>query len=207
MKPRLLDLFCCAGGGAMGYNRAGFEVVGVDIEPQPNYPFEFHQADAMTFPLDGFDMIHASPPCQDHSTLGHEKRGTGWMLGATIERLKAHGHPWVVENVVGGSVRMDGWWFTLCGSMFPTTLQIRRHRRFGSSHLLLAPSCRHSNERPFTVTGHGSGVEWESKHSRQPSIEQGKELMGMPWATWEEVTQAIPPAYTEWIGSHMLERL
>ena len=99
--PRLLDLFSGAGGAAVGYARAGFEVVGVDNRPQPHYPYEFHQADAMTFPLDGFDAIHASPPCQDHSDLSSRvgKHGTGWMLDATRDRLTAHGAPYVIENV------------------------------------------------------------------------------------------------------------
>src|SRR5215469_14098562 len=92
--PRLLDLFCGAGGAAMGYHRAGFDVTGVDIKPQPRYPFTFIQADAMTYPLDGFDAIHASPPCQDHMRTPNpfqKTHGTAWMLPATRARLSAGG--------------------------------------------------------------------------------------------------------------------
>ena len=104
MKPRLLDLFCGAGGAARGYQLAGFHVTGVDIAPQPRYAGdEFFRADAMTFPLDGYDAIHASPPCQDHSSLrgmwNARHHGTGWMLAATRERLRAWGGPYVIENV------------------------------------------------------------------------------------------------------------
>src|SRR5580698_6854972 len=152
-KRRLLDLFCGAGGAAMGYAQAGFEVVGVDHLPQPHYPFEFHQGDAMTWPLDGFAAIHASPPCQDHSSLSaqQDEHGTGWMLAATIERLQPLSVPWIVENVVGPTVVMGGWWFVLCGSSFD--LGVRRHRRFGSNTLMLPPGCRHDLQpRPIDVT-------------------------------------------------------
>jgi DNA (cytosine-5)-methyltransferase 1 len=100
-RPRLLDLFSGAGGAAMGYHRAGFDVVGADLAPQPRYPFEFVQADAMTYPLDGFDAIHASPPCQDHSPLKARagEHGNGWMLDATLARLADSPAVWVVENV------------------------------------------------------------------------------------------------------------
>jgi site-specific DNA-cytosine methylase len=132
-RPRLLDLFCGAGGAAVGYHRAGFDVVGVDIDPQPRYPFEFHQADAMTYPLDGFDAIHASPPCKDHSTLRtmHAGHNTGWMLAATIERLEG----------------------------------------------------------------------------RKATPAEAREAMGIDWMTHREIAQAIPPAYTEFIGRQLLAHL
>src|SRR3989304_5094805 len=104
MKPKLLDLFCGAGGAAMGYHRAGFDVVGVDIKPQPHYPFEFHQADAMTWPLDGFDAIHASPPCPGSSRLRRLPwlKGREWplLIPGVRRRLVAAGVPWVIENVM-----------------------------------------------------------------------------------------------------------
>src|SRR3989338_9102679 len=108
---RLLDLFCGAGGAAMGYSRAGFtEIVGVDIKPQPRYPFTFIQADAMTYPLDGFDAIHASPPCHKYSTVGKQsakKLGTIYsdLVGPIRERLEAAGVPYVIENVMGAPLR------------------------------------------------------------------------------------------------------
>jgi DNA (cytosine-5)-methyltransferase 1 len=107
VKPRLLDLFCGAGGCSVGYHRAGFEVVGVDINPQPNYPYEFHQADAMTYPLDGFDAIHASPPCQAHSAMSvmWNAREHPDLVAATRARLVATGLPYVIENVASSRRR------------------------------------------------------------------------------------------------------
>src|SRR4030043_482980 len=98
-RPRLLDLYCKAGGAAMGYHWAGFEVVGVDIEPQPHFPFEFHQADALTYPLDGFDAYHASPPCQGYSVCTPEHTKGNWpkLINPIRERLKATGKPYVIE--------------------------------------------------------------------------------------------------------------
>src|SRR5574337_20985 len=127
MKPRLLDLFCCAGGCAMGYHRAGFDVVGVDINPQQRYPFEFHQADAMTFDLSGFDAIHASPPCQAYTVLGGREDLSHYpdLVDAVRERLQASGKPWIIENVPGAPLRDP---ITLCGAMFG--LRRYRHRLF-----------------------------------------------------------------------------
>src|SRR5215467_2745179 len=125
-RPKLIDLGCGAGGAAMGYHRAGFDVTGVDIRPQPRYPFTFCLGDAMSWPLDGFDVIHASPPCQDHSSLKiNGLHGTGWMLEATIARLIDQAAPWIVENVGTARMRAD---FTLCGTMFD--LNTFRHRKF-----------------------------------------------------------------------------
>lgn len=151
---RVLDLFCGAGGASVGYHRGltdlGYdvEIVGVDIDPQPNYPFTFVQADATTYPLDGFDLIHASPPCQAY--VGWQNiataRGTDNDHPRHIEPLRArltdHGTPWVIENVVGAP--LDG--VLLCGTMFG--LGVQRHRRFESSELILRPpaSCQHTGD-------------------------------------------------------------
>ncbi len=145
-RPRLLDLFCGAGGAAVGYARVGFEVVGVDIKPQPNYPFEFHQADAMTFELSGWDAIHASPPCQDHSTLSHlqGEHGTGWMLAQTIDELGINGAPFVVETVPGSGPERGGQWGQLCCSA--VGLGVRRHRLFRSNRALLSLPCEHERQ-------------------------------------------------------------
>lgn len=209
-RPRLLDLFCGAGGAGMGYHRAGFEVVGVDIKPQPDYPFEFHQADAMDYPLDGFDVIHASPPCQDHSVTRHqyEPLGTAWVLDATIRRLKDSGRTWVVENVAGPTVEMAGWWFTLCGTMFG--LNLRRHRRFGSSALFLAPACDHDSF-PLAISGVGHNEQghvyrkYAERGLKPPGFAERRAIMEVPWITNREaMAQVVPPAYSEWIGRQLV---
>ena len=207
--PRLLDLFSGAGGAAMGYHRAGFDVVGVDIKPQPRYPFEFHLGDAMTYPLEGFDVIHASPPCQDHSKLRWVagEHGTGWMLDGMLARLAAQPALWVVENVESAPMRAD---FLLCGEQFG--LRTVRHRRFTIDPrfpclLAVPPHPRH--KRPTST--------WE----RRKQLEAGYNIsvtgdvgtylgplcMGIDWMTGDELSQAIPPAYTEYIGRQLLEHL
>jgi DNA (cytosine-5)-methyltransferase 1 len=194
--PRLLDLFCGAGGAAMGYHRAGFDVVGVDIAPQPNYPFEFHLADAMTWPLAGFDAIHASPPCQDHmrSPLPQQREhGTGWMLDGTRQRLTRAGVPWIIENVPGAAMRAD---LKLCGCMFGLP-NLKRERWFETSwHAFeLRPPCQHRGPT-LTVTGSG-GNRWGAIWA--PVAEQ-RRAMGIDWMTSRELSQAIPPAYTQYVG-------
>lgn len=218
-RPRLLDLFSGAGGAAMGYHRAGFDIVGVDNVRQPNYPFEFHQADAMTYPLDGFDAIHASPPCHDHSTVTGRNRkangwkGTGWMLTGTIERLLELQVPWVVENVEGARMPSHVYSLRLCGSSF--ALDVRRHRKFASNLLMLSPFCAHHTQVPrfrsldsrrpdgslATVVGvHG--------HLNYPGEKELREqAMGIDWMTTAELSQAIPPAYTQWIGEQLMSHL
>ena len=199
MKPRLLDLFCGAGGAGMGYHLAGFEVVGVDLSPQKHYPFEFHQADALTFPLEGFDAIHASPPCQAYSTASHRSDHPDLYV-AVRDRLEAFGVPWVIENVIGAPYRSG---VILCGSMFG--LRVRRHRNFESSALIMRLPCDHSGDRPYTITGHAGAGDFE--HHRGASAEEGPRLLGCEWMTWDEATQAIPPAYTEFIGTQLLAQI
>lgn len=213
MRPRLLDLFCKAGGAAKGYADAGFEVVGVDIEPQPHYPYEFIQADVfelLTYPYHytrGLEIaaIHASPPCQEHSELSalqaSDAHQTGWMLQAAIQLLRQTHLPWIVENVGGARHALGGQWTVLCGSMFG--LQVRRHRLFRSSELLLAPSCRHGDQpEPIDVTGLGGPG---GRHRKPRDLAHAREVMGIDWMTRAELSQAIPPAYTRFLGEQLLE--
>lgn len=202
-RPRLLDLFCGAGGAGMGYHRAGFEVVGVDIKPQPRYPFEFHQADALTFPLAGFDAIHASPPCQAYSRMSNARPGTADKYPALVEevreRLLASGHPFVIENVEGAPLRNP---LTLCGTMF--NLRVYRHRLFETVPPIYFPpaACTHFVSMPRAGRFHPDG--WTSvagKTRLAPSLL----AMGIDWMrTAEELSESIPPAYTEWIGTQLL---
>lgn len=209
-QKRVLDLFCCAGGAGMGYARAGFEVVGVDINPQRNYPFEFHRADALEYPLDGFDVIHASPPCQHYSVL-NKAAGTTQnhpdLIGATRERIKDH--LYVIENVAGAPLSCP---FILCGSMFnlrtaDDKMELRRHRFFECSIMMLAPECRHTDRLTIGVYGHGTQKYLVEKLGRCTRIHEKREAMGIDWTNRDELSQAIPPAYTEWIGERLMEYL
>ena len=206
MKPRLLDLFCGAGGCSVGYARAGFQVVGVDIKPQPRYPYEFHRADAMTFDLDGFDVVHASPPCQRFSRTRHLRDAQGRtdttvdLLTPTLERLREWGGVWVVENVPGAPVPNP---VTLCGSAFG--LKVRRHRLFGSPLMLMGVRCRHT-ERPVGVYHRmADNIPHGGRTAR--TLTEARQVMGIDHMTWTELTQAIPPAYTEHIGAQLMDHL
>lgn len=204
--PRLLDLFCGGGGAAVGYHRAGFEVVGVDLVAQPRYPFEFHQADAITFPLDGFDAIHASPPCQFATRLA-SLRGANRhrdLLTPMRSRLQAEATvPWVIENVPGAPMRAD---VILCGTQFG--LGVWRHRLFefsSSPPFVLMPPCVHVG-RPIGVYGHPGGSSHRDGGTRG-LLSDWMRAMGIDWMSASELSQAIPPAYTEWIGSRLLEHV
>lgn len=194
----------------MGYHRAGFEVVGVDIKPQPHYPFEFHQADALTFPLDGFDAIHASPPCQAYSSATPRQHSHPDLYAPTRDLLVASGLPYAIENVIGAPY---GHGVFLCGSMFGLTVDgewIQRHRNFESSLFMFQPACQHpAGRRSLLVTGHAFIREARDidRHSRQGPFELAERLMGIDWMTRKELVQAIPPAYTEWIGRQLLAAL
>jgi len=160
----------------MGYRLAGFEVVGVDIRPQPRYPFEFHQGNALEFVADhagDFDVIHASPPCHDHSSLRSRSGtdGTAWLLQATRDALAAHPVT-VIENVEGAPMRAD---LVLCGSMFnlgSDGFVLRRHRLFESSLPLSAPGPDACAGRPAGGV-HGGGP-W--KRSDRPGIKFNAEI-------------------------------
>ena len=219
-KPRLLDLFCGAGGAARGYQRAGFYVIGVDVEPQPHYVGdEFIQADVLewwreTDFLD-FRAVHASPPCQHYSALAH-RNGNGAshpdLIPETRRLLERTGLPWVIENVEGAPLRDP---VKLCGTMFPG-LRVLRHRLFETSprwlyqpaHMLPHPLCYTRDKRK---ANYGRGDEWTDyvhvNGGGNCSVGAAADAMGIDWMTKAELNEAIPPAYTEWVGSRLLEAL
>jgi DNA (cytosine-5)-methyltransferase 1 len=182
----------------MGYHRAGFEVVGVDIKPQPRFPCAFVQADALEYVAQHgreFDAIHASPPCQAFTTArviyGREHPD---LLTPTRKMLEETGKPWVIENVPQAPMRAD---LVLCGSMFGQP-RLKRHRWFELSwpFFALVPACQHARKL-VSVFGHGGHV--------YPGVADWREVMGIDWMTRDELAQAIPPAYTEYIGRRILE--
>jgi DNA (cytosine-5)-methyltransferase 1 len=218
VRPRLLDLFCGAGGCTKGYQRAGFYVVGIDNRPQPNYcGDEFYEMEALTFlgrwlaesrddEVDdfAFDAIHASPPCQAYSSAGKAAMVTLGrtypdLYHATRELLEASGLPWVIENVTAAPSRSG---VILCGSMFG--LPIQRHRTFESSELLLCPAhCAHQPDA-ITVTGNSPQRWLRGKRKSVPPAEY-RAAMGIDWMLVRELVQAIPPAYTELIGQQLMQ--
>lgn len=226
-RPRALDLFCCAGGAGMGLHRAGFDVVGVDIKAQPRYPFEFHQGDALAFPVDGFDFIWASPPCQAHTAMKtmHNAKAHLDLIPETRAKLIASGIPYVIENVMGAPL-IDP--FTLCGTMFGLGVEdadLQRHRGFEPSFDIgLLPQCNHGgratiglygghvrNRKRRTIGIYGEGAR-DSRRKFDKGVSdftaaQGREAMGIDWMTLAELSQAIPPAYSEFIGRAALDHI
>jgi DNA (cytosine-5)-methyltransferase 1 len=203
----VLDLFCGAGGAAMGYHRAGFDVTGVDISPQPRYPFEFRQGDALdvfhSYPVwvENFDAIHASPPCQDYSrAMRHLAGDYPRLIGQVRDLLSATGLPWVIENVLGAPLpvqdTLDGsHGAELCGTMFG--LPVWRHRLFETSFPVALPrGCDHSAQpmnphRAIRPGGRTTEPAW-------------REAMGVGWMNRPEGRDAVPPAYTEYIGRQLM---
>lgn len=217
-RPRLLDLFCKAGGAGMGYSRAGFDVIGVDIEEQPNYPFEFWQADALEvleaggvgpWLIEDFDAIHASPPCQAYTSLRAlgKSAGTGAPELIAPVRLLLHGTglPYVIENVEGARGDMVEP-LRICGSSFH--LGVRRHRWFETNFPMMTLSCAHGSvPRPIAVYGDHPEDSKRDNLNRARTLQEGAEAMGIDWMTWAELTQAVPPAYTEFIGYALMAAL
>lgn len=207
MTPRLLDLFSKAGGCSMGYARVGFEVVGVDIEPQPRYPFEFHQGDALAFLIargHEFDAFAASPPCQAHSLA---QRIQGRAHRDYIREIRAlfrsFGKPYVIENVEGAPLEDP---ILLCGAMFPG-LRTYRHRLFESNLRLRVPA-HPDHAAPNTKMGRPPR-DGEFMHvvGNFSGVAQARVAMGIDWMTRDELREAIPPAYTAWIGRQLLSSL
>lgn len=220
-RPRLLDLYSCAGGAAVGYHRAGFDVVGVDINPQPRYPFEHHVGDALEFLAahgHEFDAIHASPPCQAYSVTRHSHSVEHpELIAPTRALLVASGRPYVIENVEGARLQLVDP-LLLCGSMFGlaaadqdgTPLALRRHRLFESNVWLMgAGGCVHDARLVGGVYGGGpmQRNRSEKRGGYTPHWSVQARLLDIDWMKHKELTQAIPPAYTEWIGSQLIRHL
>jgi DNA (cytosine-5)-methyltransferase 1 len=214
VRPRLLDLFCGAGGAAMGYHRAGFDVVGVDIAAQ-HYPFEFHRADALEYLAQHgreFDAVHASPPCQAYSTLRTMPTSNTRvdLVAATRQALQDNGRPWVIENVPGAPLHNP---VVLCGSMFGLQVDtsagpkmLRRHRLFETSGWDLWPPYACDHHGPVAGV-YGTGGGGAMTRGYKVTRDLAGELLGIDWMDQAGLAQAIPPAYTEHIGARLLAHI
>lgn len=216
-RPRLLDLFCCQGGASRGYVDAGFDVVGVDIDPQPRYPFEFVQADALEYLAEHgheFDAIHASPPCQAHTNaqkiMGRDHEdfiartrlmlyGLNWHRTINLDLPPI---PWVIENVPGSPLLRP---VELCGAMFG--LSTYRHRLFESNRTITVPP--HPVHEARTTKMGRAPIDGEFMHivGNFSGVDQARRIMGMPWANRDGLREAIPPSYTEHIGRQLIEAI
>jgi DNA (cytosine-5)-methyltransferase 1 len=207
-RPRLLDLFCGAGGAAMGYHRAGFDVVGVDIKPQPRYPFEFHQGNAMTWPLEGFDAIHASPPCYrwvSYPLTPEQRERHPDLLTPTRDRLAAWGRPYVIENVIRAPLQGAALY---CGAAMG--LKVIEHRKMEANWLLMSPGCacppNATTERGF-VNRRDHGPLAPGRKMPLRGARLWAEAAGLGHLSGTALKNAIPPAYTEYIGHQLVEHL
>ncbi|WP_433681201.1 DNA methylase [Nocardia sp. CA-119907] len=209
-RLRLLDLFCCAGGASTGYHRAGFEVVGVDIRPQPRYPFTFHQGDALEFLAahgGEFDAIAASPPCQAYTPLSalYPDRSYPDLVAETRAALHAVGVPFVIENVMPAPLDLARS-VTLCGAMFG--LRTYRHRRFESNVTLRSPLHPAHTVRTATTRRRERWAQgWNVSVTGHIGTYVGPDAMGIDWMNGDELSQAIPPAYTQNLGTQLLSQL
>lgn len=207
-KPVLIDGYCGAGGATKGYQRAGFYVIGVDVKTQPHYcGDEFVQADFLTFPIEGAQAVHASPPCQHWTAYGRRPEHVGNypdLIEATRARLVSSGMPYVIENIPGTPLEAP---ILLCGSMFD--LDVQRHRLFETSWRLEDHPwpCRHgiwAPRYPQATNRRNLRRTVEVGVWRIPLADQ-RRAMGIDWMKLEELSEAIPPAYTEWIGARLFE--
>jgi DNA (cytosine-5)-methyltransferase 1 len=213
---KLLDLFCGAGGAAMGYHQAGFDdITGVDIKPQKRYPFNFVQADALEYLAEHsceYDVIHASPPCQAYSvaSIVHRNNGKEYpkLIDPVRESLEKSGAYWIIENVKGAPLVKP---VMLCGLMF--NIKVFRHRYFETNFFMLEMvhpphKGKKIGEGYFSIAG-GAG-RWKSwgvahKNISKGTVAEWRDAMEIQWMTRDELKQAIPPAYTKWIGTQLME--
>lgn len=217
IRPRLLDAYCCAGGASRGYERAGFEVFGVDINPRPDYPYGSHKGDAVEFirsTIGKFDAYAASPPCQKHTTLTKGNEARGWendhvdLIPATRAALEATGRPFIIENVEGARAELRDP-IMLCGLSFD--LKVFRHRYFEANFDLVAPE--HPSHRGHRVAGWRHGVKYEGDMfavygdgGGKGTVAEWQDAMGIDWTTDRQaIAEAIPPAYAELLGRQMME--
>ena len=215
-RPMLLDLFCCAGGAGAGYARAGFNVVGVDLKPQPRYPFAFIQADALK--LDHkfvalFDAVHASPPCQSYSDLAKRNRNANdWprLIEPVRDMLLASGLPYIIENVEGAPLLNP---VVLCGTMFKG-LRVIRHRLFEANFLIGSPAhpkhpvCHTFDKRKGQFGKTDEMRDFVSVNGGgNCSVRAARDAMAIDWMTKTELNEAIPPAYTEYIGEKLFAHI
>jgi DNA (cytosine-5)-methyltransferase 1 len=206
VKPLLLDLFCCQGGASAGYVAAGFDVIGVDIDPQPRYPYRFLQGDALAA-LDRLgehvDAVHASPPCQGYSNAQRiQGREHPMLIDAVRERLEELGKPYVIENVPGAPLKAP---IELCGGTFG--LRTYRHRLFESNAGLLQPAHRPhpvpqvKMGRPLKVGDYYQAV---GNFSNVPYVRAD---MGVPWMSRDGIRESIPPVYAQYVGGFLIDAI
>ena len=208
---KLLDLYCGVGGASAGYSKAGFDVTGIDLKHGRRYPYKYIKGDVLLYLQDldflrSFDIIHASPPCQTHSITQHLRNAQGKstskldLIPQTRAALIASGKPYVIENVPGSPLLSP---IQLCGSSFG--LRVRRHRLFESNMKLQGSECNHELQgRPVGVYG-SLNDEIPKGGKTATTIDEGRDAMGMPWAIWTELVEAIPPAYTAYLGKQIID--